>query len=74
MLKAIKHFVKVVRMNFCRHRFVLMDNEFNRVSRQSGCGILWYRCPKCGKMFRTEVAWEGYKSYVPGWCSFKKRM
>lgn len=74
ILRMIKRFASLVRMRFCKHDFVLMDTEYNKVSERYGCGYLWYRCPKCGKMFRTEVTWKGYKNHIPGWCSFKKRM
>jgi uncharacterized C2H2 Zn-finger protein len=67
MLKAIKHFLKVVRMNFCRHRFVLMDNDYNRVSRRIGCGRLWYKCPKCGKVFYADIDTSRHRDYYHGW-------
>ncbi len=70
----IKRFVNRVRARFCRHEFVLMKNEYNEVSKRMGCCYLWYKCPKCGKMFKSEVSYRGYDSYIPGWCNFKKRM
>ena len=69
MLKAIKHFLKVVRMSLCRHRFVLMDNEYNRVSKMLGCSQLWYKCPKCGRIFYADVEWTvGNITYPRGRC------
>ena len=68
MLKAIKHFFKVVRMNFCRHRFVLMNNDYNKVSKMLGCGLLWYKCPKCGKVFCADVNRVGKDASPRGWC------
>lgn len=74
MLRAIKRFAKVVRMRFCRHEFILIDSEYNNVSKQMGCGRLWYRCPKCGKMFHTELRWKGSDSYAKGcFAGIKKR-
>ena len=74
MLKVIKRFVKVVRMSLCHHKFVLMDTEFNKVSLRIGCGHLWYRCPKCGKMVHTEITWKGSDTYAKGvFSGIKKR-
>ena len=66
MLKVIKRFAKVVRMRFCHHEFILIDSEYNNVSKRMGCGRLWYRCPKCGKMFHTELRWKGSDTYAKG--------
>ena len=74
MLRAIKKFLKLVRMSLCHHEFVLIDSEYNNVSKRMGCGRLWYRCPKCGKMFPTELRWKGSDTYVKGcFAGIKKR-
>lgn len=75
MLRMIKRFIRAVRMKFCNHDFVLVDTEYNNVSRKIGCGRLWYKCPKCGKMFHSEIRWKGSDSYTKGcYCGIKKRM
>lgn len=75
MLRMIKHFIRAVRMKFCNHDFVLVDTEYNNVSRKIGCGRLWYKCPKCGKMFHSEIRWTGSDSYIKGcYYGIKKRM
>jgi hypothetical protein len=75
MLRMIKHFIRAVKMKFCNHDFVLMNTEYNKVSKNTGCGRLWYKCPKCGKMFHSEIMWTGSDSYTKGcYYGIKKRM
>lgn len=75
IVRMIKRFASLVRMRFCKHDFVLMDTEYNKVSKRYGCGYLWYRCPKCGKMFRTGVDTSRHRDYYRGWQELmKKRM
>ena len=74
MLKVIKRLVKLVRARFCKHEFVLMDSEFNKASKNMGCGRLWYKCPKCGRMFYSELMWKGSDTYAKGcFAGIKKR-
>lgn len=47
----LKRMIKAIRQRFCKHEFVLIKSERNEVSKRTGCSRLWYRCPKCGKMF-----------------------
>lgn len=52
----IKRIVRSLRQRFCRHDFVLMNTEYNKVSKQVGCGnALSYKCTKCGK-----IVWMKY--------------
>lgn len=68
MLRMIKRFIRAVRMKFCNHDFVLVDTEYNNVSRKIGCGRLWYKCPKCGKVFHVDVNSAGKDASPRGWC------
>lgn len=68
MLRMIKRFIRAVRMKFCNHDFVLVDTEYNNVSRKIGCGRLWYKCPKCGKVFHADVNRVGKDASPRGWC------
>jgi len=44
------NFVKAVRQRFCKHKFEMVDNEFNRVSRAICYPRYQYKCTKCGKI------------------------
>jgi uncharacterized C2H2 Zn-finger protein len=68
MLRMIKRFIKAVRMKFCNHDFGLVDTEYNNVNRKIGCGRLWYKCPKCGKVFHVDVNRAGKDASPRGWC------
>ena len=54
-------------MRFCHHQFVLMKTEYNEISKRMGCGYLWYRCPKCGKMVRDLYVSTKHSIYDSGW-------
>lgn len=56
ILRMIKRIMRSLRMRFCRHDFQLMNTEYNKVSKNIGCGnALSYKCSKCGK-----IVWMKY--------------
>lgn len=65
-MRRWKKLLKSLKMRLCNHDFVLVNSEYNDVSKRMGCGRLWYRCPKCGKMFHTEIRWKGSDTYAKG--------
>lgn len=47
----LKRMIKSLRQRFCKHDFRQTDTEYNRTSKQIGCGnAISYKCSKCGKI------------------------
>lgn len=48
---SMNRLINAIKQHFCRHHFVEMDTEYNRVSKEVGCGnAISYKCDKCGKI------------------------
>ena len=47
----LRNLINTVRQFFCKHNFAEMDTEYNKASKQIGCGnAISYKCSKCGKI------------------------